>query len=74
MKTVDIMGAFVETIENQIFDAWKHEGFIGGWTSEHINFEVDGKEYVVNIQEITNHSHWSQSGTEDMIRRRKDEV
>ena len=58
MKTVDIMEAFVCSIEEKIIKEWRHEGFIGGWSSEHINFEVDGQEYVVKIREVKEGEHW----------------
>jgi hypothetical protein len=44
MKTVDIMETLTNAIDKTIFQDWKHEGFIGGFTSENIAFEVDGKE------------------------------
>lgn len=60
MKNVDIMEAFVSAIEEKIFQEWRHEGFIGGWSSEHINFEIDGKEYVLRIREMKEGEHWSE--------------
>lgn len=58
MKQADIMEAFVNAIEEKIFKEWKHEGFICGWSSEHINFEVDDKEYVLRIDEVQEGEHW----------------
>lgn len=58
MKQVDIMEAVVNAIEEKIFKEWKHEGFICGWSSEHINFEVDDKEYVLRIDEVQEGEHW----------------
>ena len=52
MKTVDIMETLTNAIDKTIFQDWKHEGFIGGFTSENIAFEVDGKEYVLKIYEV----------------------
>ena len=49
MKTDDLMEVFVSAIEDKIFNEWKHDGFIGGWSSEHIDFDVDGKNYVLRI-------------------------
>ena len=54
MKTVDIMEVFVNAIEETIVKAWRHDGFICEFTSEHIDFEVDGKEYVLKIPEVRN--------------------
>ena len=52
MKQVDIMEMIVNAIEKKIFNEWKHEGFIGGFTSAEINFEVDGQEYELVIHEV----------------------
>lgn len=52
MKQVDIMEALVNAIEKIIFKEWKHEGFICGFSSEYIDVEIDGKEYVLLIREI----------------------
>ena len=60
MKQVDIVESVVSGIEKQIFDEWKHEGFIGGWSSEHINFEIDSKEYVLRLSEVTSGEQWSE--------------
>lgn len=62
MKQVDIMEVFVNAIDKTIFNEWKHEGFIGGFTSEDINFEVDGQEYVLKIHEVHSGEHWSEKG------------
>lgn len=60
MKTVDIMEAFVTAIEEKIMKEWRHEGFICGWSSGYINFEVDDKEYIMRIAEVQEGEHWSQ--------------
>ncbi len=60
MKTVDIMEMLTTSIDKIIFGEWKHEGFIGGFTSERINFEIDGKEYVLRIDEVACTEHWSE--------------
>ena len=52
MKTVDIVEAFVTAIEEKIIKEWRHDGYIGGWSSERIDFEIDEKEYVVYITEV----------------------
>ena len=56
------METIVEHITNKIFDEWKHEGFIGGFTSEHINFEVDGREYLIQIAEVNDGECWFERG------------
>lgn len=58
MKTVDIMETIVEAIEDQIIGNWRHEGFVGGWNSKLMNFEIDGKEYVLRISEVKEGEHW----------------
>lgn len=60
MKNVDIMEVVTGAIDDIIINGWKHEGFIGGFTSEHINFEVDGKEYVLILKEVQDGEHWSE--------------
>lgn len=53
------MEALVESITQRIFEEWKHEGFMFGYSSAHINFEIDGKEYVLLIREIQSGEDWS---------------
>lgn len=52
MKHVDIMEALIRAIEETIYEKWKHEGYICGWSSEYINCEIDNKEYLLKISEI----------------------
>lgn len=52
MKTADIMEAITNAIDETIFEKWKHEGFIGGFSSEQIDFAVDGREYALRICEV----------------------
>lgn len=59
MKSEWIIGAVCDSIQAKIFDEWKHDGFVGGLSSEHINFEVDGKEYVLILKEVKYGEHWS---------------
>ena len=62
MKSCDVMETFVSAVENTIFKEWRHEGFIGGWSSEHANFVIDGKEYVLKLREVKDGEHWSEDG------------
>lgn len=62
MKIDDIIVCLSNEIEDTIFKQWKHEGFICGLSSEHINFEIDGKEYVLKLYEVKNGEHWSEKG------------
>ena len=61
MKTGDICDCLaVRGIEQVFFGEWKHEGMILGTSSRHINFEIDGKEYVFVLHEITEGHHFSE--------------
>ena len=64
MKSVDIMEVITNAIDETILQKWRHEGFIGGFTSEHINFEIDGREYVLLIAEVKDGEHWSEKRLE----------
>lgn len=59
MKCVDVTEVIVTAIEKTIIKEWRHEGFIGGFSSTHANFEIDGKEYVLTIREVADGEHWS---------------
>ena len=63
MKEIHIMEAVSENIHSKIFDEWKHEGFIGCWNSEYINFEIDNKEYVLTLREVKDGEMWTDVGT-----------
>lgn len=60
MRTVDIMEVLTNAIDKTILGEWKHEGFIGGFAGKHIDFEIDGKEYVLKIAEVKDGEHWSE--------------
>lgn len=60
MKNCDIMETFVTAVEETIFKEWRHEGFIGGWTSGGANFVIDDKEYVLKLREVADGEHWSE--------------
>ena len=59
MKAADIMEVFVSSIDEKIRDEWKHEAYILGWSSDHANFEIDGKEYCLILKEVREGEHWS---------------
>lgn len=50
MKSADIIEVFTSSAEETIFKKWRHEGFIGGFTSCDANFVIDGKEYVLQLR------------------------
>ena len=60
MRNADIMGVFITSIEEKIFKEWIHDGFIGGFTSDSVNFEIDGKEYVLKLIEVKDGQHFSE--------------
>lgn len=59
MKAVDIMEMIGNAIDKTIFRKWKHEGFIGSVTSEYIDVEIDGREYVLTIKEVLDGENWT---------------
>ena len=65
MKSVEIMEAVVTAIENTIIKEWRHEGFIGGWTSETVNFDIDGKEYVLKLKTVHDGELLSKAGEQE---------
>jgi hypothetical protein len=54
------MEALVSAIESKIFREWRHEGFIGGWSSDYIDVVIDDKEYAIKLREIKDGEHWSE--------------
>lgn len=59
MKSEWIMEAVCNSIHDKILDEWKHEGHVCGLSSEHINFEIDDKEYVLILKEVKEGEHWN---------------
>lgn len=60
MKSCDIMEVFVTAIEKTIIGEWRHEGFIGGWSSDSANFVIGNKDYVLRLKELKDGEHWSE--------------
>lgn len=60
MRNSDIIESVATDIEETIFKKWKHEGFICGCSSNHVNVEIDGKEYVLVLHEVTEGQCFSQ--------------
>lgn len=54
---IDVVGC---AIEQKIGDEWKHEVGILGESCIHINFEIDNKEYVLVLHEITDGHDFSE--------------
>ena len=53
MLKSDIIEVCGSVIERKIGGEWKHEVGIFGMSSVHVNFEIDGKEYVLVLHEVT---------------------
>lgn len=53
MKICDITETIVNSVEKKLFDEWKHEGYIDGFSSEKAYVVVDGKRYSITVQEVT---------------------
>lgn len=68
MKNVHIMEALTNAIDSKILEEWKHEGFIGGFDSGSINFEIDGKEYVLTLEEVRLGEHWSDKSSNNIVK------
>lgn len=60
MRNSDIMEVFIASIEEKILKEWRHDGYIGGFTSDSGNFEIDGIEYVLKLIEIKDGQHFSE--------------
>lgn len=60
MKSCDIIETIVSTIEKTIFKEWRHEGFIDWWNSDSAIFDIDGKEYVLNLKDVEDGEHFSE--------------
>lgn len=61
MLNSDICEAIaVRGFEDVIYGEWKHEGFIRETSGHHINFELDGKEYVFVLHEIEDGHNFSE--------------
>lgn len=52
MLKSDIIDVVASTIEQKIGGEWKHEVGILGCSSIHVNFEIDGKQYVLVLNEV----------------------
>ena len=52
MLNADILETCGLMIEDKIGKEWKHEVSLLGMSSRHVNFEIDGREYVLVLHEI----------------------
>ena len=60
MKTCDIIEVLEQTISEKIGKEWRHEICLLGSSSDHINFEIDRKEYVLGLFEVAEGRHWTE--------------
>lgn len=51
MNGADIMDAVQLGVENILFKAWRHTGYIDGFNGEQVMFVVDGKRYLLTLSE-----------------------
>lgn len=52
MLKSDIIDVCGTAIERKIGGEWKHEVGIFGTSDRHVNFEIDGREYVLVLHEV----------------------
>ena len=60
MNKSDMIDVFACSIEKTIGGMWKHEVGILGGSDRHLNFECDGKEYVLVLTEVTDGHNFSE--------------
>jgi hypothetical protein len=54
---VDVVGSI---IEKKIGGEWKHEVYILGCSSVHVNFVIDNREYVLRLYEVKDGHNFSE--------------
>lgn len=60
MLNSDIIEVCGSTIERKIGGEWKHEVDIYGLSSRHVNFVIDGKEYVLVLYQVEDGHNFSE--------------
>ncbi len=60
MKNSDIIEGIGGFVERQYGEEWKHDVGIYGGSSKHLNFVIDGKEYVPVLHEVAEGHDWSE--------------
>lgn len=58
MQNSDIIETCGCLMEEKIGGEWKHEVAMYGMSSCHLNFMIDGKEYVLVLHEIKDGEHF----------------
>lgn len=51
MKILDIVEVMCSAVDDTIFKQWKHEGYIDFMNSDGFRVVIDGKRYLVRIEE-----------------------
>lgn len=51
MKICDITEAIVNSFEKKVFGEWKHEGYNDGFSNNQIAMVIDGKRYLITVEE-----------------------
>ena len=60
MLKSDIIETIAGHIDRHIGGEWKHEIELYGYSSRHLNFVIDGKEYVLVLHEVKDGHDWSE--------------
>ena len=60
MKTCDIIEVLEHTIPEKIGKEWRHDICLLGSSSAHINFKIDGKEYVLGLFKVAEGRNWAE--------------
>lgn len=53
MKQVDIAEAIQNMVQEKIYGEWKHEGFLDGLYTNGVRCNIDGKDYMIEVREVT---------------------
>ena len=58
MLKSDIIETIAFDMERHIGGEWKHEIKLYGYSAKHLNFDIDGKEYVLVLHEVEGGHCW----------------
>lgn len=51
MKQTDIAEGVTTGIEQILYERWRYEGHIECWNAQQISFTVDGRHYLLQLEE-----------------------
>lgn len=51
MKQTDVAEGVTTGIEQILYERWRHEGYIECWNAQQISFTVDGRRYLLQLEE-----------------------